>query len=264
MADYIKITTANNVEIEYVVAGVGDRILARILDLIIIFGYIFFISIMMTSVLGGGDFVVFVYLCFMLPAFFYSFIFERLNNGQTPGKNIMRTRVVTLDGSKLSTGKLLLRWMMLIVDHWLMNGFVGIVAILSKEEAQRLGDMMAETTVVSLKDKSKLNRTAFKRINPDYQPTYSQVLNMSDKEVATLKRVIISRADNKLQLGALAVDQVKQAYDIVKPATTTTFGFLKTIVRDYNHYQKLAHNESIGKFDEKEEEDDMLNDGSWD
>lgn len=264
MADYIKITTANNVEIEYVVAGVGDRILARVLDLIIIFGYIFFISIMMTSVLGGSEIVVGIYLCMMLPALFYSFIFERLNNGQTPGKSIMRTRVVSLDGSKLTTGKLLLRWMMLIVDHWLMNGFVGIVAILSKEEAQRLGDMMADTTVVSLKDKSKLSRTAFKRINPDYQPTYSQVLNMTDKEVATLKRVIISRADNKLQLGALAVSKVEETYDIMKPTTTTTFGFLKTLVRDYNHFQKLAHNESIGKFEEKEDTDDVLNDGSWD
>ena len=234
MPDYIKIRTARNVEIEYRIASLGDRIIGRVIDTVIIFGYIFFISLIAgmsgTPVLGT---------ILIVPVFFYSFLFERFNNGQTPGKNIMMTRVVSLSGDHVTTGMYLMRWMLLIVDVSLASGIVGIISILGTEYGQRLGDLAAGTTVISLKKKTSLRATSYHRIPKNYIPKYEEATLLNDTDIQTIKKVMRSKSENKSKLIAMTVDRLEEKLGIIRGSSA--FTTLKDLILDYNYYQRQAH-----------------------
>ena len=245
MPEYISIHTARNVEIEYRVAGLGDRIIARLIDTVITVGYIFLILVLAASF--ASTTMVFV---FMLPAMFYTFIFERFNDGQTPGKNIMMTRVVSVDGNQVTTGMYFLRWLLLLVDVRIASGVIGIISILVSEKGQRLGDLSAGTTVVSLKKHQGKEKSVFRRISPNYKPTYEQVAAMNDKDIQILKRVIKTNAENKHLLVTTAAAKIEELYGINK--TASSLSFLNTIVKDYNYFQNKLHQKELGRYDESE------------
>jgi len=245
MPEYITIRTARNVEIEYRVASLGDRIVGRLIDSIIVMGYIFLLIILSASLQSG-----FVMYIFIIPAFFYTFLFERFNNGQTPGKNIMMTKVVSVEGDNVTTGMYFIRWLLLIVDVRLASGVIGIISILISERGQRLGDLAASTAVVSLKKNISKEKTVFRKISPNYKPTFEQVQLMKDSEIQTIKKVIRSHAENKHILVTTTAQRVEEAYGISKNASSLSF--LNTIVKDYNFFQQQFHKKEMGTYDDDE------------
>lgn len=247
MPEYIKIRTARNVEIEYQIASLGDRIFGRVIDSIIQIGYVFIIM-----ALTGLTQTMFLFYFLLIPAFFYSFLFERFNNGQTPGKSIMQTRVVALSGEGVTTGMFLQRWAMLLVDSRLVSGAIGMLSILISENGQRLGDLMANTTVISLKKRASLQKSPFRRIPKNYIPTYQEVNMMNDNEMQILKKVVRSKSENKHHLVMLAAEKMEEVYGIEKNASSLSF--LQTIIKDYNYYQHVAHKDELGSYDDEEEE----------
>jgi uncharacterized RDD family membrane protein YckC len=249
MPEYITIRTARNVEIEYTLAGLGDRVLAKIIDNIIIIGYLFMILMMFSAVSSWPLFVVMA-----MPAIFYSFIFERFNDGQTPGKNISRIKVASLNGENVSTSMYFIRWLFLLIDLRLVTGVVGMIAILSSEKAQRLGDIVAGTTVISLRPKKSLNDTAFRKINSDYRPQYEVAQRFTDREVETLQQVLRTKAENKNSLIQLAAEKIAQVYSITAKEDARLF--LHTLVNDYNYFQYQEHLKIYRPFEQK---DDLLN-----
>ncbi len=70
------------------------------------------------------------------------------HGGRTFAMGWFRLRVVRADGSDVGAALLALRWVMLLVDG-LFFGLVGLVAMLATRRAQRLGDVVADTLVVS-------------------------------------------------------------------------------------------------------------------
>lgn len=245
MPEYITIRTARNVEIEYKVASLGDRILGRLIDSIIVIGYVFFLVIIAASVQSG----IIIYI-FAIPAFFYTFIFERFNDGQTPGKNIMMTKVVSVRGDNVTTGMYFIRWILLIVDFRLASGVIGIIAILVSERGQRLGDLAADTAVVSLKKNITKEKTVFRRISPNFRPTYEQVKMMKDSDIQTIKKVIRTKSENKHTLVTSTAQKIEEAYGLKKDASSLSF--LNSIVKDYNYYQHQLHKRELGNYDEDE------------
>src|ERR1700761_3724190 len=99
----IRITTSQNIDIDYEVAGLGERIVARLIDMgiFILILYASFIGLAASNMLGGfgaGTIVVIViYACLFV---FYDLICEVFMNGQSVGKRIMKIKVVSLDGSR--------------------------------------------------------------------------------------------------------------------------------------------------------------------
>jgi uncharacterized RDD family membrane protein YckC len=245
MPEYITIQTARNVEIEYRVAGLGDRIIARLIDSIIVIGYIFLLLIL-TASFNSGIFM----SIFLLPALFYTFLFERFNNGQTPGKNIIMTRVVSTDGNHVTTGMYFIRWLLLLIDLRIATGVIGIISILVSSKGQRLGDIAAGTTVVSLKKQASVEKSVFRKISPNYKPTYPQVVHIQDDVIQTIRKVIRTRAENKYELVTLAADRLEEVYGIKKNASSLSF--LNTIVKDYNYYQSQLHQQELGHYDEED------------
>jgi hypothetical protein len=94
-------------------------------------------------------------LLWFILSWFYGGLFETFWNGQTPGKRVMRIRVVSIDGQPINGIQATLRNFLLVVDAlppFITVPFplfqVGLFAALSNDRFQRLGDMAAGTMVV--------------------------------------------------------------------------------------------------------------------
>ncbi len=238
----IKITTSQNVDIEYEAAGVGYRILATLLDGVFIGVYIVII-VLLSMQLGFGYFyadnqylAATLMIILGLPVLLYHFLNETFMNGQSLGKKIVKIKVVKLDGTQPGIGSYILRSILRVIDIQLFNGLVALISIAASDKSQRLGDMAAGTTVIKINSNISLSNTIlFKQIT-NYKIVFDQVVLLSDKDVGIIKEVLNhSLTNNKPDnLKALA-QKVKQKMNV--DTTLTDEQFLKTVLLDYSHYQ---------------------------
>lgn len=231
-----QIETAQNIRIKQNVAPVSDRILAFIIDTIIITGYYIIIFLILNS-LGykPTQSLIVVYVLLGLPVFFYSLLFEVLMNGQSPGKYFLRIRVTKIDGSKPTFGSYLIRWMLRLIDIDLATGSVALLTLLLNGKGQRLGDLAANTTVISEKNRISIHDTINVDISKAYKPTFPQVTLLSDKDLQTIKNLYQTalRKRNYNAINALK-DKVIQLTDI--KTDLKSVDFIETVIKDYNFY----------------------------
>jgi hypothetical protein len=78
----------------------------------------------------------------------YYILFELIWAGQSPGKRVVKLRVVRLDGTPASAGQIIIRNIVRLVD--MFPGFyaVGLVVMFLNDQSRRLGDFAAGTLVV--------------------------------------------------------------------------------------------------------------------
>src|SRR5687767_1400562 len=145
----IRVRTTQNVFIEYPLASIGDRVLAYLVDLAFLTSYSIAVMVSLLALEIEEDGWYLWLFLLTLPWLFYSLLFEIFMNGQTPGKKFLKIQVVKLDGTPPSIGAYLLRWLFAVVDL-LFYGVVAIVVIASGGKGQRLGDVVAGTSVVKL------------------------------------------------------------------------------------------------------------------
>jgi uncharacterized RDD family membrane protein YckC len=233
----VQIQTTQNVEIEYETASLGERIGAFLIDLLILFAYVFLI---MTTLLqpisrADGDTAFIILVALMLPALLYDLLCEIFMDGQSFGKKAVKIKVVKIDGTQPGLGSYILRWLLRFVEIWTATGVIAVVTILITGKGQRLGDLAAGTTVVRLKPTATLADTIFAQVDTDYLPTFPQVTRLNDRDIAVIKEVINSREQrqNPVVLNTL-VRKVKEVLDVETDLTPAKF--LKTVVKDYNHY----------------------------
>src|SRR5690606_19003769 len=123
-------------------------------------------------------------------------LWETLWNGQSPGKAVMKLRVVKTDGSKPAFSNYLLRWLLRIIDITSTSGALALVTILLNGKGQRVGDIAATTTVISEKQTVNFSQTILTEIPEDYQPNYPQVTVFSDSEMQTIKNLFMEARHN--------------------------------------------------------------------
>jgi len=236
--DKFQIETAQNVSINQQVANLSTRIFAYLIDLLILTSYFILIIIIINSLdlLKGID-IVFTYGLISLPIFFYSLFFETLLNGQTPGKIIMGIRVVKIDGSKPYFGNFLLRWVLRIIDIDMASGSIAVFTILFNGKGQRLGDIAAGTTVITLKQKMALKHTLNVDLPDNYVPTYPQVTLLSDKDIQTIKNLYHKAIHKENQDHNIILKLHAKVIDLTGIKTEQKpFDFIKTILKDFNYY----------------------------
>ncbi|NWG28649.1 MAG: RDD family protein [Ignavibacteriaceae bacterium] len=239
----IEIETAQNVNIEYPVASVGDRVVAELIDQLIMIGYliaIIFLYIWLLSLTEGSafDFPVAYFIILFLPVFFYHLLCETFLNGQSFGKKIMKMRVVKLDGSQAGIGSYFLRWILAPIDLYFTYGAVGLVTLLVNGKGQRLGDIAAGTTVVKLKTEVKLDDTILRSTPVNYEVKFPQVTALTDKDIAIVKAVLdmnykkpdIYLYEQMLQKTKAAIEKKTGISSNLRPIT-----FLDTVLKDYNY-----------------------------
>ena len=234
----LAIHTAQNVNLNYKIVNVGERILAFFIDLFLFFLYFYVIEII-TDLLGAAfsdRWTVFGLQQFLLlPVMFYSLYMHILFNGQTVGKMILKTRVVKMDGSPVHWSNYLTLWMLRIVDLWMFLGSIGLLTTIFSEKRQRLGDMAAGTVVISTKNKLKISHTILEEISDSYEPTFLNVTKLTDKDVRLIKEtfhIALSSSDFKtLNLLRKKVESVLQVESQLYDRQ-----FIDTILKDYNYF----------------------------
>lgn len=143
----------------YRLAGVGSRISAHILDLMIV-GLLDGLAIaaigaLLAFTVGSPGYIqgIITVVAVTLP-FLYFILLEGLNNGQTVGKMAFGLRVRMIDGTPVTfsaaVGRTLLRFADILPGTYL----IGLVAMLTSERSQRIGDMVSSTVVIIDKRKN--------------------------------------------------------------------------------------------------------------
>jgi uncharacterized RDD family membrane protein YckC len=238
----LQINTTQNVNLDYKIVGLGERIVAFLIDGLILYMYAYLVSVI-SNVIG------FVYedtwtqrglaALIFLPAMFYSLLMHSLFNGQTVGKMLMKMRVVRLDGTPVHWSNLLVRWMLRLVDIWIFLGSIGILSILFSEKRQRVGDAAAGTVVISTKKKTKVTHTILEEVEEEYVPQFTNVTLLTDKDVRLIKEtyLIAKRSGDFKTLTALRVK-----VDSILKTNSSLYDvpYLDTVLKDYNYYtQKM-------------------------
>ena len=233
--DNFQIETAQNISITQNVAGVGERILAYLIDLVIMIIYVVFALLLLGGLDVPGDQEWLFMSVIFLPLLLYFLLWETLWNGRSPGKAALDLRVVKLDGSKPAFSNYIVRWLLRIVDISITSGSVAVVTILMTGRGQRLGDLAAGTAVISEKTRVGLDRTVLVNVPDEYKPQYPQVTMLSDLDVQEIKEIYREslKNSNYRVIGTLSnkVSDLLQVTPEEKPVQ-----FIKTVLKDYSYY----------------------------
>ena len=238
----IRVHTTQNVTIEYEAASLGSRIVAAILDNLLLIAWVGVIMGLTFWILGDSlaNSPVVIWLLGLVvgvPYVFYNLACEVLLNGQSLGKKAMNLRVVRLDGTAPRLGDYFLRWLLRIVDTSLpgLGPLVGIIVIAAGGKGQRLGDMAAGTTVISLKPRSgSLQQLATPLMPEGYQPVFPQAADLTDHDAALLRQ-LLNRSlqhDNYVLLNETA-NKIKNLLHVESNLSDEVF--LRTVLRDHTY-----------------------------
>ena len=205
------IETPERVLLHFALASIGNRFLAVAIDHFIQYLAIVLISLAVLSfagltsnLFGEGFFqempkwtvAILIIIIFALFAGYFVF-FEWLWNGQTPGKRLMKLRVIREDGRPITLWEALARNLLRIFDA--VPGFVlpiysiGLITIFMSNRDQRIGDMFAGTVVV--------------RERTDEAPTFAETFSNRISDLAFHR--VQKRTDFKANLATLTESEIE-------------------------------------------------------
>ncbi len=227
------ILTSQNVSVKYATAGVGNRMAASAIDYIFLGIWGLLISVVVQNGFEPGKVVILI--LFGLPVVIYHPVMEIFFNGQSVGKMMMKIRVMKTDGSTPSVTSYLLRWLFRLIDVTASGGSVAVTSIAFTEKSQRLGDLAAGTTVIRLKERTKLQELIPVSGIENYTPVFSEVVALSDRDIQLVKKVLHKRSSAwDPQLAANMSSHVKKVTGIT--TDMADLKFLKTILSDFEYY----------------------------
>ncbi len=151
----VKTQTPESVELEFILAGIGNRTHALLVDytiwsltiflLLIAWGILFTQVTWLQSPTIRPWFRAVQLLMLFGVYIGYYVLFETLWRGQTPGKRRAKIRVICDDGRNVGLQQSLLRSLLRPIDDIL---FLGLFLILFTPQEKRLGDLVAGTILI--------------------------------------------------------------------------------------------------------------------
>lgn len=242
----IAINTSQNVNINFNTAGVGERIFAFFIDLLVkgayllVMFFIFFRFFNVGALLSTMDnwSAMAVYIILTFPIHIYTLVCESLLEGQTFGKKMIKIKVVKIDGFQAKFGDYLMRWFFRLIDVFSNFGIVGLVSVIVSKNNQRLGGIASGTAVISLKNSVTISQTILVNLNDNYIPKFPQVIALNDNDVRIIKENYIQALKNDdRQIISKLSNKIKELLKLeVDPTQMTERQFLKVIITDYNFY----------------------------
>ncbi|MEW6379691.1 MAG: RDD family protein [bacterium] len=150
MDDLYTITTPENVEFSFLIAGYGSRLLSWLIDLL-------FIATTILGVSYGANFIFPIsqgisaalgLVTFFLINWGYFVFWEWKTGGQSPGKKLFHLRVIQNNGAKITLFQSMIRNLLRIVDSLPFFYLAGFIASFFSPQLRRLGDLAAGTLVI--------------------------------------------------------------------------------------------------------------------
>ncbi|MGB0522796.1 MAG: RDD family protein [Flammeovirgaceae bacterium] len=230
----IQIETTQHVHIEYELASIGDRIVAYLID----FGVIVAYELVMWRILVALDLfnTVTQIVLMAMPFFLYDLISEIALDGRSLGKIARKIKIISLNGRQPALASYLLRWLLRPIDFGVSFGGISIITMILTGKGQRLGDLVGNTAVISTQQKIKGSTTLLPQIDPDYEPTYTEVTQLTDEEIRLIREVLrdfhLSQGKQSEPL-LLLTNKVTDFLGI--ETEEKPFQFLKTVLKDYHH-----------------------------
>lgn len=270
------IETPERVPLAFGLASIGNRFLAVAIDHFIQYVTIFIVGWAFVSATGIGDkaaapivqsfydelpkwmIAVLIIVLFLIFAGYFVF-FEWIWNGQTPGKKLMKLRVIREDGRPITFWEALARNLLRIFDT--IPGFVipiysvGLIAVFMSRRDQRIGDLFAGTVVVRERTgeaptfaetfSNPVSDAAFRRVNKrtDFQ---ANVGLLDEREIEVVETFLRRRWDltesqriwMAWRVALPLMYKLKPLYDM---ETFTYEGFLEEVVHRFHSQHRFIN-----------------------
>ena len=252
----IQINTPFNLALDFELAGLHKRIFAYILDLFVLVIYAWGMRQFLYAIIDirseswyGID-IIFV----SVPMLLYALVCEITMHGQTPGKKIVGTRVMSLEGGEPTVSQYIIRWATRFFEWPLVFGFVlpgafiliqviyvgfigvfVVIIIAVSKSSQRLGDLAAGTVVVDTRIRTSINETVFVDIShKDHVVQFPEVMRLSDRDINSVKGILeVARKKGDFKLAVGAAEKIKAYLKI--ESSLSPFDFLEAVLMDYNY-----------------------------
>jgi uncharacterized RDD family membrane protein YckC len=193
--------TPEGVELQLPVAGLAPRALAWLIDAMIK-GVTLLLTGFALGALGASGTAIYLLTFFML-LWIYNVVFEVLRHGATPGKAALGIRVVNSNGTPVGWTGSLIRNLIRSVDALPGTYLFGLLAVITGENFQRLGDLAAGTMVVY--DPRK--QAARDRISTDPKPVLA-ALSLDEQQA------LVSYGERVPEINK---DRAEELAEIVRP-----------------------------------------------
>ena len=258
----VNLQTPESVELEFTLAGIGNRSFALVIDYLIlgltviltwIVGYYIAFQIDAAAIFGlnSNKLAQWAIAIQSLTSFTiytgYFVILETLWQGQTPGKKWTKIRVIRDNGKAERLPQAILRALLRPVDDIL---FIGVFFIVFSNSEKRIGDLVAGTIVIQ--DEQEANSANFK-ISTEAEDLAvqlkieSEINNLLPEDFATIRDFLQRRKNMMLeyqhQLSRRLADRVKEVILLDEvPEGYSNNQFLEAI---YLAYQQNTHSSNF-------------------
>lgn len=260
----VRIATHFNIEIEFTTPPFYRRLAAWILDVVVQIFYMVvavrflsWISTGTTADENSNTKFWAISLLLFLPFLLYHVLLEVTLDGQSIGKKIMGIKVVSENGGRPSIGQFIIRWLIRTSDYTLLIiiilipyaqifgpqvywGVAGALALLvadlvlvNSQKQQRLGDILAHTVLIDVKQNEKLTNTVFLEVPEQYVPQFPQIMQLSDRDINALKGILDTvKKHRDHHMAQMAAEKIKAHLHI--ETTLEPARFLEVLLKDYN------------------------------
>ena len=204
----IEINTAQNVKIDYELAGIRHRVFAFLIDFLLMCALLILVVALFDLVFININQLVIELLAFLILSF-YSIFNEIMFKGQSLGKKALGIKIIKTNGAELEFYDIFCRWSTRLIDIYLSLGGVAFFLISSNKNGQRIGDIIAGTCVIktintykfSLNDIEKLNQRFIENNNLNYP----LVKRLTEQDVLLIKKLVhrLKQFNNKAHEEAL-------------------------------------------------------------
>lgn len=228
----LSIETNQNVQIKYKICSLSDRILAYIIDSLVIAGILIALfmgsSMVSSSTRGPGLYLSLIFI----PIFFYHLVCELTMNGQSIGKRARNIKVMKVDGSSCSFSNYFLRFLLRPIDS---TYAVGLAFIFFTEKAQRLGDLAAGTVIIEVKNELSLQDIRYQKVDTEKEIKFPEVNLLKDKDITLINKILSRRMQDPghENIHALAL-KVKEILNVT--TEMHDYEFLLQVVSDFHAY----------------------------
>ena len=169
-ADHYTLETPENIEVRFDIAGLGTRFCAILIDYLLMIAVMIALAFLayllvtglpaMANAKNAGKWflALIVGVIFTLNLGYFLF-FEWLMRGQTPGKKLIKIRVIRDDGTPVTIHEVFVRNLVRLVDFLPAAYVVGVLFMFPSRLSKRLGDIAAGTIVIK---EEQLNYSAWR------------------------------------------------------------------------------------------------------